>query len=63
MHVLGSREGNTLKVVVRDGGHWRKRGSGRGRGSRLMRALMDSVVYERSDGGTTVTMYRKLPSR
>jgi serine phosphatase RsbU (regulator of sigma subunit)/anti-sigma regulatory factor (Ser/Thr protein kinase) len=63
MHVLGSREGNTLSVVVRDGGHWRKRGSGRGRGSRLMRALMDSVVYERSDGGTTVTMYRKLPSR
>ena len=63
MHVVGSREGNTLKVVVRDGGHWRKRSSGRGRGSRLMGALMDSVVYERSDGGTTVTMYRTLPSR
>jgi serine phosphatase RsbU (regulator of sigma subunit)/anti-sigma regulatory factor (Ser/Thr protein kinase) len=63
MHVLGSREGDTLKVVVRDGGHWRKRRSGRGRGSRLIRALMDSVEFETSDGGTTVTMYRKLPSR
>ena len=63
MHVIGSREGNTLKVVVRDGGHWRKRSSGRGRGSTLMGALMDSVVYETSEGGTTVTMYRKLPSR
>ena len=63
MDVLASHEGNTLKVVVRDGGHWRKRSSGRGRGSRLMSALMDSVVHETSDDGTTVTMYRKLPSR
>jgi serine phosphatase RsbU (regulator of sigma subunit)/anti-sigma regulatory factor (Ser/Thr protein kinase) len=63
MKVLGSREGDTLKVVVRDGGHWRKRSSGRGRGTRLMRSLMDSIVDETSDGGTTVTMYRKLPSR
>jgi len=63
MDVGGSLEGNTLKVVVRDGGHWRTRRSGRGRGSRLMRVLMNSVEYETSDSGTTVTMYRELPSR
>ena len=63
LDVTGSLEGKALKVVVRDGGHWRRRSSGRGRGMRLMRALMDSVEYETSDGGTTVTMHRTLPSR
>jgi len=60
--VMFSLERETLTIVVRDGGHWRNRSSGRGKGTTLMRALMDSVQYEKSDRGTTVTMYRKLPS-
>lgn len=60
--VVGSHDGDRLKVIVRDTGHWRKRNSGRGRGTALMRALMDSVEYDTSDMGTTLTMFRRLPS-
>jgi anti-sigma regulatory factor (Ser/Thr protein kinase) len=60
LEVVGSIQGDTVVIVVRDGGHWRRRSSRRGRGYKLMRALMDSVGVEKSDDGTTVTMNRRL---
>ena len=63
LHVLAGCEGDTIRVTVSDGGRWRTRHSARGRGSTLMRSVMDSVEIETSDAGTTVTMRRRLPGR
>jgi serine phosphatase RsbU (regulator of sigma subunit)/anti-sigma regulatory factor (Ser/Thr protein kinase) len=63
LHVLASCEADTIQVTVSDGGRWRRRQSGRGRGSTLMRSVMDSVEIETSDAGTTVTMQRRLPGQ
>lgn len=63
LHVLASCEADTIQVTVSDGGRWRRRQSGRGRGSSLMRSMMDSVEIETSDAGTTVTLQRRLPGR
>ncbi len=55
------REGDTIEVVVRDHGQWRRpRGTHRGRGLPLMKALMHSVDLERTDGGTTVVLRRAV---
>jgi serine phosphatase RsbU (regulator of sigma subunit)/anti-sigma regulatory factor (Ser/Thr protein kinase)/putative methionine-R-sulfoxide reductase with GAF domain len=57
------RAGN-VRVTVRDRGRWRPpRGSHRGRGLPLMRALMESVDVEHGDEGTTVVLERTLRSR
>jgi serine phosphatase RsbU (regulator of sigma subunit)/putative methionine-R-sulfoxide reductase with GAF domain/anti-sigma regulatory factor (Ser/Thr protein kinase) len=53
-----------IRVTVRDAGRWRPpRGSHRGRGLPLMRALMDSVDVEHGTGGTVVVLERTLRSR
>ena len=50
-----------VQVSVGDEGRWRTtRPYGRGRGLAIMRALMDSVVIERSEQGTTVIMTKDL---
>jgi serine phosphatase RsbU (regulator of sigma subunit)/anti-sigma regulatory factor (Ser/Thr protein kinase) len=50
-----------IVISVRDNGSWREsRGSHRGRGLPIMRALMDSVEIERN-GGTTVVL-RRVPN-
>jgi anti-sigma regulatory factor (Ser/Thr protein kinase) len=52
-----------LFVVVRDAGTWLTRMGGnqdRGRGLRVMRAVMDKVDVERRSEGTTVKMRRRL---
>jgi anti-sigma regulatory factor (Ser/Thr protein kinase) len=50
-----------LTVSVRDEGSWRPaRGSHRGRGLTMMRKLMDDVQVDSDEGGTVVTMRRKL---
>jgi anti-sigma regulatory factor (Ser/Thr protein kinase) len=50
-----------IVVSVHDSGGWRDpRGSGRGRGLPIMRALMDSVEVSRREGGTTVVVRRAL---
>jgi serine phosphatase RsbU (regulator of sigma subunit)/anti-sigma regulatory factor (Ser/Thr protein kinase) len=48
-------------ISVRDFGRWRPpRGEHRGRGMRLMEGLMDIVRVDPGDGGTTVTLRRRL---
>ena len=48
-------------VTIRDHGRWRKpRGGTRGRGIPIMREFMDDVSIERAEGGTTVTLRRRL---
>jgi anti-sigma regulatory factor (Ser/Thr protein kinase) len=47
-------------VAVRDRGQWRTRAPrpDRGRGIQVMRAIMDTVDFQPSPNGTTVTMER-----
>jgi GAF domain-containing protein/anti-sigma regulatory factor (Ser/Thr protein kinase) len=57
------REGR-IRLIVRDRGRWRPpRGSHRGRGLPLMRALMESVEVERGHAGTVVVLERTLRAR
>ena len=56
-----SDEDGTIRVSVRDQGRWREpRGTNRGRGLVLMRALMESVDVEHTDDGTLVVLERTL---
>jgi anti-sigma regulatory factor (Ser/Thr protein kinase) len=53
-----------VRVTVRDNGAWREAsaaGHGRGRGLMIMDKLMDQAHVERSPGGTTVTLVKRLP--
>ncbi|WP_143261866.1 SpoIIE family protein phosphatase, partial [Allokutzneria sp. NRRL B-24872] len=55
-------DGSRVEVVVADEGHWLSPNpapSDRGRGVRMMRALMDDVAIDSGDGGTTVRMWRR----
>ncbi|GAA3988103.1 SpoIIE family protein phosphatase [Allokutzneria multivorans] len=55
-------DGSRVEVVVADEGRWLSPNpapSDRGRGVRMMRALMDDVVIDSGDGGTTVRMWRR----
>jgi len=51
-----------LTMRVADTGQWRPvpAPGDRGRGLPLMRAVMDSVLVEPGEGGTVVTMQRRL---
>ena len=50
-----------LIASVRDSGHWRdRRGEHRGRGIKIIMGLMDDVNIESQNGGTLVTMRRRL---
>jgi serine phosphatase RsbU (regulator of sigma subunit)/anti-sigma regulatory factor (Ser/Thr protein kinase) len=51
-------------VTVGDRGGWREpRGGNRGRGIPVMREFMDDVVIDRSEGGTTVRLVRRIGER
>ena len=55
------REGDDVRVQVRDAGRWREsRPYGRGRGLAIMRAMADFAGVERSQDGTTVTLVKHL---
>jgi anti-sigma regulatory factor (Ser/Thr protein kinase) len=57
-------DGRVITVCVRDRGRWRApRGTHRGRGLSMMRALMESVDVQQGDHGTTVVMRRTLRGR
>ena len=59
--IEASRDDSDVLIVVRDFGGWRNpRGTDRGRGLPLMRALMDSVDVHPSSHGTTVRLRRRL---
>jgi anti-sigma regulatory factor (Ser/Thr protein kinase) len=50
-----------ITVCVRDRGRWRDpRGTHRGRGLSMMRALMEHVDVQQTEHGTTVIMRRTL---
>jgi anti-sigma regulatory factor (Ser/Thr protein kinase) len=50
-----------ITLIVRDYGSWRPpRGTNRGRGIKMMEALVDSVDIDRGDEGTTVTIRHHL---
>lgn len=53
--------GRTVTATVRDTGNWREaRGTDRGRGTALMRGLVDSVRVDQSDRGTRVVLDKAL---
>jgi len=50
-----------ISVTVRDYGSWRPpRGTNRGRGIKMMEALVDEVEIDRDDNGTTVKIHHQL---
>jgi anti-sigma regulatory factor (Ser/Thr protein kinase) len=53
-----------LALTVKDNGHWQppRRSAQRGHGSRLMRALVDTVTITPTPQGTTVEMRKELHS-
>jgi anti-sigma regulatory factor (Ser/Thr protein kinase)/putative methionine-R-sulfoxide reductase with GAF domain len=54
-------DSDALAFVVTDTGCWRPpRGEHRGRGLKLVRAVMDEVLIDSSDSGTAVSMRRRL---
>ncbi|MGH2591219.1 MAG: ATP-binding SpoIIE family protein phosphatase, partial [Actinomycetota bacterium] len=63
IHVMGTRDDGTVQVEVRDGGRWKERRSQRGWGTILMRAVMDTVEFDRTAAGTAVVMRRSVPNR
>jgi serine phosphatase RsbU (regulator of sigma subunit)/anti-sigma regulatory factor (Ser/Thr protein kinase) len=61
--VEGALEGDCVVVRVRDYGSWRApRGQHRGRGLKLIDALMEDVRIARTADGTEVTMRRRIGS-
>src|SRR4051794_14857510 len=59
--IEGHLDGKTVVLIVRDEGRWSEvRARGRGRGLKLMEALMDSVQLSFSAQGTIVVLRRTL---
>jgi serine phosphatase RsbU (regulator of sigma subunit)/anti-sigma regulatory factor (Ser/Thr protein kinase)/FixJ family two-component response regulator len=57
----GHLDGQTVVLIVRDAGRWSEvRARGRGRGLKLMEAVMDSVQLSFSSEGTIVVLRRTL---
>ena len=62
--VEGRLAGDRVSVTVTDSGSWReRRGLDRGRGTALMRGLMDGFEVYPSEAGTVVQLERRLGSR
>jgi len=60
----GHLDGQTVVLIVRDGGRWSEvRARGRGRGLKLMEAVMDSVQLSFSSEGTIVVLRRALTAQ
>jgi anti-sigma regulatory factor (Ser/Thr protein kinase) len=66
VEVEGTVTNRTVALSVRDHGQWQDQSSameGGGLGLAIMDELMDSVVVEPFEDGTTVTMHRRLAMR
>jgi serine phosphatase RsbU (regulator of sigma subunit)/putative methionine-R-sulfoxide reductase with GAF domain/anti-sigma regulatory factor (Ser/Thr protein kinase) len=62
--VEASHERGLITFVIRDRGQWRApRGTHRGRGLAMMRALMETVDVTHDDAGTVVVLQRTLGRR
>ena len=60
-HFAAELAEGVITVSIRDDGSWRPaRGAHRGRGISMMKQLMDDVQVQSDEGGTTVTMRRKV---
>jgi anti-sigma regulatory factor (Ser/Thr protein kinase) len=56
-----AREGEEIRLEIRDRGRWRaQRGEDRGRGLTLMKGLLDEVALDPRADGTTVVMRKRL---
>jgi anti-sigma regulatory factor (Ser/Thr protein kinase) len=63
VHVHAAIHAGRLEVLVRDSGRWLApsgRGVGRGRGLRMIEALMDSSVVDPTPHGTTVRLVKDI---
>jgi serine phosphatase RsbU (regulator of sigma subunit)/anti-sigma regulatory factor (Ser/Thr protein kinase) len=62
VHVTASYEDSTVRVTIADSGRWAPFADrpGRGLGLRLMEALMTDVRVDSKDGGTRVTVEKRL---
>ncbi len=60
--VAGTMSGTTVTMLVTDAGHWRERPrpTGRGRGLAIARQLVDHLLIDSTDAGTTVRLRRDL---
>jgi anti-sigma regulatory factor (Ser/Thr protein kinase) len=59
--VEGTLQGDSVTLRIRDHGSWRPpRGDHRGRGLKLIDALMEDVEIERDENGTEVRMRRRI---
>jgi anti-sigma regulatory factor (Ser/Thr protein kinase) len=59
--VEGHLDGQTVVLIVRDTGRWSEvQARGRGRGLKLMEAMMDSVQLSFSSEGTIVVLRKEL---
>jgi anti-sigma regulatory factor (Ser/Thr protein kinase) len=66
VEIEGTVTNRTVTLSVRDYGQWQDESSAKeegGLGLAIMDELMDSVVVEPSEDGTTVTMHRRLGLR
>ena len=66
VEIEGTVMNRSVAVSVRDYGRWQNESSAReggGLGLAIMDELMDSVVVEPLEQGTTVTMHRRLAMR
>ena len=66
VEIEGTVTNRSVAVSVRDDGRWQEESSAKaegGLGLAIMDTLMDSVVVEPSEDGTTVTMHRRLAMR
>ena len=62
--VEAEHDEGVITVVIRDRGRWRApRGTNRGRGLSMMRALMESVDVSHGEKGTEVVLRRTLGRR
>jgi anti-sigma regulatory factor (Ser/Thr protein kinase)/putative methionine-R-sulfoxide reductase with GAF domain len=61
VHVRAARIGETIQISVSDRGRWRPpRGEYRGRGLKIMKAVMDSFEARSTEQGTEIVMSRDL---
>jgi anti-sigma regulatory factor (Ser/Thr protein kinase) len=66
VEIEGTVRNRTVAFSVRDYGRWQDKSSAKqdgGLGLAIMDELMDSVVVEPFEDGTTVTMHRRLAMR
>jgi anti-sigma regulatory factor (Ser/Thr protein kinase) len=66
VEIKGTVTNHAVAIFIRDYGRWQDESSAReegGLGLAIMDELMDSVVVEPFEDGTTVTMHRRLAMR